>query len=115
MIKLTIDEIREIIKPVGLSLRRSKGIWNLTKILIYKYNGRDPEDITKLEEQPSVGYKTASVVVCQRFVQPAFTVDIHIHRLMFRWGLSNGKMLKELNRILKEFFLKKNGMNSIWG
>jgi endonuclease-3 len=103
MIKLSIDEIRTIIKPVGLSPTKSKGIWNLSKILIDKYDGIVPEDISKLEELPSVGHKTASVVVSQAFGQPAFPVDTHIHRLMYRWGLSSGK----------DYFLNLNGMDFI--
>ena len=107
MIKLSIDEIREIIKPVGLSPTKSKGIWNLSKILIDKYNGRVPEDISKLEELPSVGHKTASVVVSQGFGQPAFPVDTHIHRLMFRWGLSNGKNVERTEKDGKRIFPKE--------
>ena len=84
MVKMTIDEIRNIIKPVGLSPTKSKGIWNLSKILIDKYDGIVPEDINKLEELPSVGHKTASVVMSQAFGHPAFPVDTHIHRLMYR-------------------------------
>ena len=95
MVKMTIDEIRNIIKPVGLSPTKSKGIWNLSKILIDKYDGNVPEDINKLEELPSVGHKTASVVMSQAFGQPAFPVDTHIHRLMFRWGLSTGKNVQK--------------------
>ena len=83
MVKMTIDEIRNIIKPVGLSPTKSKGIWNLSKILIDKYDGNVPEDIDKLEELPSVGHKTASVVMSQAFGHPSFPVDTHIHRLMF--------------------------------
>ena len=107
MIKLSIDEIREIIKPVGLSPTKSKGIWNLSKILIDKYNGRVPKDIGKLEELPSVGHKTASVVVSQGFGQPAFPVDTHIHRLMFRWGLSNGKNVERTEKDAKRIFPKE--------
>ena len=95
MVKMTIDEIRNIIKPVGLSPTKSKGIWNLSKILIDKYDGNVPEDINKLEELPSVGHKTASVVISQGFGQPAFPVDTHIHRLAQRWGLTNGKNVKQ--------------------
>ena len=72
MVKMTIDEIRNIIKPVGWSPTKSKGIWNLSKILIDKYDGNVPEDIDKLEELPSVGHKTASVVISQAFGQPLF-------------------------------------------
>ena len=106
MIKMTIDEIRNIIKPVGLSPTKSKGIWNLSKILIDKYEGKVPEDILKLEELPSVGHKTASVVVSQAFGQPAFPVDTHIHRLMFRWGLSTGKNVQKTELDAKRIFPK---------
>ena len=106
MIKMSVDEIRNIIKPVGLSPTKSKGIWNLSKILIDKYNGNVPEDINKLEELPSVGHKTASVVVSQAFGQPAFPVDTHIHRLMYRWGLSNGKNVQKTELDAKRLFPK---------
>ena len=106
MIKLSIDEIRNIIKPAGLSPTKSKGIWNLSKILIDKYDGEVPNDIQKLEELPSVGYKTASVVVSQGFGQPAFPVDTHIHRLMYRWGLSTGKNVIKTELDAKRLFPK---------
>ena len=106
MIKLSIDEIRNIIKPVGLSPTKSKGIWNLSKILIDKYDGNVPNDIQQLEELPSVGHKTASVVVSQGFGQPAFPVDTHIHRLMYRWGLSTGKNVIKTELDAKRLFPK---------
>ena len=106
MIKMSVDEIRNIIKPVGLSPTKSKGIWNLSKILIDKYDGNVPEDINKLEELPSVGHKTASVVVSQAFGQPSFPVDTHIHRLMYRWGLSNGKNVQKTELDAKRLFPK---------
>ncbi len=106
MIKLSVDEIRNIIKPVGLSPTKSKGIWNLSKILIDKYDGNVPNDIQKLEELPSVGHKTASVVVSQGFGQPAFPVDTHIHRLMYRWGLSTGKNVIKTELDAKRLFPK---------
>ena len=106
MIKLTKDEIRAIIKPVGLSPTKSKGIWNLSKILIEKYDGKVPKNIDNLEELPSVGHKTASVVVSQGFGQPAFPVDTHIHRLMYRWGLSNGKNVVKTEMDAKRLFPK---------
>ena len=92
MVKLTVHEIREIIKPVGLSPQKAKGIFGLSKILIQKYDGVVPADFEALESFPAVGHKTASVVMSQAFGVPAFPVDTHIHRLMYRWGLSNGKM-----------------------
>ena len=106
MVKMTIDEIRNIIKPVGLSPTKSKGIWNLSKILIDKYDGNVPEDINKLEELPSVGHKTASVVMSQAFGHPAFPVDTHIHRLMYRWGLSTGKNVQKTELDAKRLFPK---------
>ncbi len=106
MIKMTVDEIRNIIKPVGLSPTKSKGIWNLSKILIEKYDGNVPKDINMLEELPSVGHKTASVVVSQAFGQPAFPVDTHIHRLMYRWGLSSGKNVQKTELDAKRIFPK---------
>ena len=93
--KMTIDEIRNIIKPVGLSPAKSKGIWNLSKILIDKYDGNVPEDINKLEELPSVGHKTASVVMSQAFGQPAFPVDTHVYRITGRVGLRPEKISVE--------------------
>lgn len=91
MVKLTVDEIRNIIRPVGLSPMKSKGIHGLSKILISKHNGKVPQNFTELEALPAVGHKTASVVMAQAFNIPTFPVDTHIHRLMYRWGMSNGK------------------------
>ncbi|MBO0340846.1 MAG: endonuclease III [Bacteroidota bacterium] len=104
MVKLSEDEIREIIKPVGLSPMKSKGIYGLSKILIEKYNGEVPRDIALLEELPAVGHKTASVVVSQAFGIPAFPVDTHIHRLMYRWGFSSGKNVVQTERDAKRLF-----------
>ncbi|NAY91063.1 endonuclease III [Muricauda sp. JGD-17] len=106
MVKLTVDEIREIIKPVGLSPMKSKGIHGLSKTLIEKYDGKVPKDIELLEELPGVGHKTASVVVSQAFGIPAFPVDTHIHRLMYRWGFSNGKNVVQTERDAKRLFPK---------
>ena len=106
MIKLTVEEIREIIKPVGLSPMKSKGIHGLSHILIDKYNGRVPESIEALEELPAVGHKTASVVVSQAFGIPAFPVDTHIHRLMYRWGFTNGKNVVQTEKDAKRLFPK---------
>tara|TARA_Y100000813_G_scaffold196430_1_gene179893 strand:- start:1148 stop:1840 length:693 start_codon:yes stop_codon:yes gene_type:complete len=106
MIKLSVDEIRNIIKPVGLSPMKSKGIYGLSKILIEKFNGKVPNDINELEKLPSVGHKTASVVVSQAFGTPAFPVDTHIHRLMYRWGFSNGKSVKITEKDAKRLFPK---------
>ncbi|MDP2541371.1 endonuclease III [Tenacibaculum discolor] len=107
MVKLTVDEIREIIKPVGLSPMKSKGIHGLSKILIEKHNGEVPIDIEALEELPAVGHKTASVVMSQAFNIPAFPVDTHIHRLMFRWNLSNGKSVAQTEKDAKRLFPKE--------
>lgn len=107
MVKLTVEEIREIIKPVGLSPMKSKGIHGLSEILIEKYNGEVPKDIALLEELPAVGHKTASVVVSQAFGIPAFPVDTHIHRLMYRWGFSNGKNVVQTERDAKRLFPKE--------
>lgn len=107
MVKLSVDEIREIIKPVGLSPMKSKGIYGLSKILIEKYNGKVPQTFKDLEVLPSVGHKTASVVMSQAFGVPAFPVDTHIHRLMYRWNLSNGKNVQQTEKDAKRLFPKK--------
>ena len=104
MVKLSIDQIREIIKPVGLSPMKSKGIYELSQILINKHNGEVPKSFEELEELPSVGHKTASVVMSQAFGVPAFPVDTHIHRLMYRWGLSNGKNVTQTEKDAKRIF-----------
>ncbi|MEL4454590.1 endonuclease III [Lutimonas vermicola] len=107
MVKLSIEEIREIIKPVGLSPMKSKGIYGLSKILIDKYNGEVPAQIELLEELPSVGHKTASVVMSQAFGIPSFPVDTHIHRLMYRWNLSSGKNVVQTEKDAKRLFPKE--------
>ncbi|MCX2837315.1 endonuclease III [Salinimicrobium sp. MT39] len=107
MVKLSEEEIREIIKPVGLSPMKAKGIYGLSKILIEKYHGEVPEDIDALEELPAVGHKTASVVMSQAFNIPAFPVDTHIHRLMYRWNLSNGKNVVQTEKDAKRLFPKE--------
>lgn len=107
MVKLSVEEIREIIKPVGLSPMKSKGIHGLSKILIDKYNGEVPADIELLKELPAVGHKTASVVVSQAFGISAFPVDTHIHRLMYRWGFSNGKNVVQTEKDAKRLFAKE--------
>lgn len=108
MIKLSVEEIREIIKPVGLSTMKSKGIYGLSKILIEKHQGKVPADFEDLEALPAVGHKTASVVMSQAFGIPAFPVDTHIHRLMYRWGFSNGKNVVQTERDAKRLFPKKS-------
>lgn len=104
MVKMSVDEIKEIIRPCGLSPRKSKAIYDLSNILINKYNGDVPSDMLSLEELPGVGHKTASVVVSQAYGQPAFPVDTHIHRLAYRWGLSNGKNVETTEKDLKRLF-----------
>ena len=106
MVKLSVDEIREIIKPVGLSPMKSKGIFGLSKILIDKHNGEVPRTYEELEELPAVGHKTAAVVLSQAFGIPAFPVDTHIHRLMYRWNLSNGKNVVQTEKDAKRLFPK---------
>lgn len=104
MVKLSIEEIREIIKPVGLSPMKAKGIHGLSQILIDKHNGQVPASFEALEELPAVGHKTASVVMSQAFGVPAFPVDTHIHRLMYRWGFSNGKNVVQTEKDAKRLF-----------
>lgn len=104
MIRLSVEEIREIIKPVGLSPMKSKGIYELSHILIRKYNGEVPADMQALESLPAVGHKTASVVMSQAFGVPAFPVDTHIHRLMYRWNLSSGKNVVQTEKDAKRLF-----------
>ena len=104
MIKLSVEEIREIIKPVGLSPMKSKGIHGLSQILIEKHNGEVPQNFEALEALPAVGHKTASVVMSQAFGVPAFPVDTHIHRLMYRWNLTNGKNVVQTEKDAKAIF-----------
>ncbi|TNE54415.1 MAG: endonuclease III [Bacteroidetes bacterium] len=104
MILLEVDEIRDIIRPCGLSPRKSKAIWELSDILIRKYQGEVPADFELLEELPGVGHKTASVVMSQAFGVPAFPVDTHIHRLLTRWGITNGKNVVQTEKDAKRIF-----------
>jgi len=106
MSKLSINEIKEIIRPCGLSPMKSKGIYGLTRIILNKHKGKVPQTFEELEELPAVGHKTASVVMSQAFGHPAFPVDTHIHRLMFRWGLSNGTNVKQTEKDAKRLFPK---------
>ena len=108
MVKLSVDEIREIIKPVGLSPMKSKGIYGLSKILIEEHGGQVPASFEALEALPAVGHKTASVVMAQAFDIPAFPVDTHIHRLMYRWGFSNGKNVVQTEKDAKRLFPKED-------
>lgn len=118
MVKLSVEEIREIIKPVGLSPMKSKGIYGLSQILIDKHGGEVPQNFEDLEALPAVGHKTASVVMSQAFGVPAFPVDTHIHRLMYRWGLSNGKNVVQTEKDAKRLFPKdqwnKLHLQMIW-
>lgn len=104
MVKLKPEEIREIIKPCGLSPAKSKAIHGLSKILIEKHEGKVPDSLEELEKLPGVGHKTASVVMCQAFGKAAFPVDTHIHRLIYRWGLSNGKNVSQTEVDCKRIF-----------
>ncbi|RCL65099.1 MAG: endonuclease III [Cryomorphaceae bacterium] len=104
MVKLTVDEIRNIIRPVGLSPMKSKGIHGLSQIIINNHNGKVPDNFEDLEALPSVGHKTASVVMAQAFGIPTFPVDTHIHRLMYRWGMSSGKNVKTTEKDAKRIF-----------
>lgn len=107
MIKLSIEEIRNIIKPVGLSPMKSKGIYGLSKMMIDKHQGKVPRNYEDLEAFPAVGHKTASVVMSQAFGIPAFPVDTHIHRLMYRWNLSSGKNVVQTEKDAKRLFPKE--------
>ena len=104
MVKLTVEEIRAIIKPVGLSPMKAKGIHGLSKMLVEQYDGVVPQSFEALEAMPAVGHKTASVVLSQAFGIATFPVDTHIHRLMYRWGLSNGKNVVQTERDAKRLF-----------
>jgi endonuclease-3 len=118
MVKLSVEEIKEIIKPVGLSPMKSKGIYGLSKILIEKHDGKVPKTYEELEALPSVGHKTAAVVLSQAFGIPAFPVDTHIHRLMYRWNISNGKNVvqteKDAKRLFPESLWNKLHLQIIW-
>jgi len=107
MVKLTVEEIREIIKPVGLSPMKSKGIYGLSKMVIDIHNGKVPQSFEALEAFPAVGHKTASVVMSQAFGVAAFPVDTHIHRLMYRWNLSKGKNVVQTEKDAKRLFPKE--------
>ena len=118
MVKLSVEEIREIIRPVGLSPMKSKGIYGLSHILLEKYEGKVPKTYEELEELPAVGHKTAAVVMAQAFGIPTFPVDTHIHRLMYRWGFSNGKNVvkteKDAKRLFPEVLWNDLHLQIIW-
>jgi endonuclease III len=107
MIKLSVEQIREIIKPCGLSPRKSQAIYDLSHLLIKHHDGNVPAQFNHLEALPGVGHKTASVVMAQAFGVPAFPVDTHIHRLLTRWGLTSGKNVEETERDAKKLFPKE--------
>ena len=104
MVKMSVEEIKGIIRPCGLSPMKSKGIHGLSHILIDKHGGEVPQSFEFLEELPAVGHKTASVVMSQAFGVPAFPVDTHIHRFMYRWNLSNGKNVVQTEKDAKRLF-----------
>ena len=104
MIKMSVEEIKAIIRPCGLSPMKSKGIHGLSHILIDKHEGKVPQSFEALEQLPAVGHKTASVVMSQAFGVPAFPVDTHIHRLMYRWNLTNGKNVTQTEKDAKRIF-----------
>ena len=104
MVKMSVKEIKDIIRPCGLSPMKSNGIYGLSKILINKHNGQVPADFELLEELPAVGHKTASVVMSQAFKIPAFPVDTHIHRLLYRWKISTGKNVRKTEEDAKKVF-----------
>jgi endonuclease-3 len=104
MILLSVEEIREIIKPCGLSPRKSQAIFDLSHIILDKHQGEVPQSFEDLEAMPGVGHKTASVVMSQAFGVPAFPVDTHIHRLMTRWGLTSGKNVELTEKDAKALF-----------
>ena len=107
MVKMTVEEIKQIIRPCGLSPMKSKGIYGLSKILIEKYNGEVPKTFEGLEELPAVGHKTASVVMSQAFGVPAFPVDTHIHRLLYRWNFTNGKNVVQNRKRCEKIISKR--------
>ncbi|MEZ4884730.1 MAG: endonuclease III [Chitinophagales bacterium] len=108
MVQCEVEDIKAIIRPCGLSPRKSKAIYDLSEILLHKHNGKVPQNYEDLEALPGVGHKTASVVMSQAFGEPAFPVDTHIHRLATRWGLTSGKNVVQTERDLKRIFPKKS-------
>ncbi len=118
MVKLSVEEIQEIIRPCGLSPMKSKGIHGLSQMIIEQHNGQVPQSFEALEAMPAVGHKTASVVMSQAFGVPAFPVDTHIHRLLYRWNLTNGKSVvqteKDAKRIFPEAIWNDLHLQIIW-
>ncbi len=107
MVLLSVEEIKEIIRPCGLSPAKSKAIHRLSELILEKHNGQVPQTFQELEDLPGVGHKTASVVMSQAFGVPAFPVDTHIHRLAYRWGLSTGKNVEKTEADLKKLFARE--------
>ncbi len=104
MVKLEVEEIRQIIRSCGLAPRKSQAIWSLSRILLEEHGGEVPVDMEALERLPGVGHKTAQVVMAQNFGVPTFPVDTHIHRLIHRWGLSKGKNVEQTEKDCKRLF-----------
>jgi endonuclease-3 len=104
MATLEVQEIRALIRRIGLADTKAKNLKRLSEILVERHGGRVPRTLAELEELPGVGHKTASVVLSQAFGLPAFPVDTHIHRLAARWGLSSGKSVEQTERDLKQAF-----------
>lgn len=104
MIKLSVEEIRKIIRPCGLSPRKSQAIFTLSEMIINEHGGEVPQSFEALEKLPGVGHKTASVVMAQAFGVPAFPVDTHIHRLLIRWGITTGKNVEQTEKDAKKLF-----------
>ena len=107
MMQLSVEEIADIIRPCGLTPMKSKGIAGLSQMIVEKHGGQVPDNFKDLEAMPGVGHKTASVVMSQAFGSPAFPVDTHIHRLMYRWNLSNGKSVEQTEKDAKRLFPKE--------
>lgn len=107
MVKLSVAEIQDIIRPCGLSPMKARGIHGLSEIILAKHHGQVPDTFEELEQLPGVGHKTASVIMTQIFNKPAFPVDTHIHRLMHRWKLSNGKSVEQTEKDAKRLFPEK--------
>lgn len=107
MIKMSIEDIKNIIRPCGLGGQKAQGIWRLSRILQKKHQGKVPDTFDDLESLPAVGHKTASVVMAQAFGHPSMPVDTHIHRLAQRWGLSGGISVKQTEKDLKRLFPKE--------
>jgi endonuclease-3 len=108
MAALSVEEIAEIIRPCGLTPMKSKGIYQFSKMILELHGGEVPQSFEALEAMPAVGHKTASVVMSQAFGVPAFPVDTHIHRLMYRWGLTNGKSVEQTEKDAKALFPRES-------